>query len=212
MISVLVVNTKGGCGKTTIATNLAGAFAAGHQTILADADPQRSSLGWLRRRPATVAPIAALDWVKDVTDVPPGTERLVIDAPAAMKMKQIEALLRQADAIVLPVLPSAFDEMATRRFLAKLDDLKPIRKNRKPVALVANRLRPRSRAGASLERFLRQFDHPLVAELRDSAAYADLAAAGLGLFDRPSARTAPLLAEWQPLLAYVGQTAEMVDA
>src|SRR5687767_2783172 len=125
MLTILVANVKGGCGKTTIATNLAGAFAvAGRRTMLADVDRQRSSLGWIGRRPPGAAAVAGLDWSKAVDGAPRGIERLVIDAPAALKTKQIEELVDLADMVVLPVLPGAFDQQATERFLGKLDELK----------------------------------------------------------------------------------------
>lgn len=204
MLSILIANTKGGCGKTTLATHLAAAFAvAGHRTVLADADRQLSSLDWLARRPAGAAPLTGLDWTRDIGEAPKKTDRLVIDAPAALKIKQVEALLKLADVIVLPVLPSAFDEGATARFLAKLDELKPIRKARKPVAVVGNRLRPRSRAAARLDDFLGGLGHRVVARLRDSALYPDAAAAGLSLFDLQGQRVTGPRADWGPLLRYV---------
>ena len=205
MIRVLVANIKGGCDKTTVATNLAAAFAtAGHATALADVDRQRSALGWLDRRPATAAPIRGLDWTKDFSAPPGGLDRLVIDAPAAMKSKAMEELVAEADIIVLPVLPGAFDEQATERFLGKLEELKPIRRNRKAVAVVGNRLRVRTRASDRLDRFLGTVGHEVVARLRDSQAYADAAASGLSLFDQTGARIRELRADWAPLLAYVG--------
>lgn len=204
MLSVLVANTKGGCGKTTIATHLAAAFAgAGHRTVLADADRQHSSLEWLARRPEAAAALAGLDWTRDIGEAPKKTERLVIDAPAALKIKQVDALLKLADVIVLPVLPSAFDEGATARFLARLEELKPIRKARKPVAVVGNRMRARSRAAARLDSFLDGLGHRVVTRLRDSALYPDTAALGLSLFDLPGRRAEAPRADWGPLLRYV---------
>ena len=124
MISILVANTKGGCGKTTIATHLAAAFAgAGHRTALADADRQHSSLEWTRLRPGTAAPIAALDWVDDLASPARGTERLVIDGAAAMRKKHVFELVRLADVIIVPVLPSAFDQGSTAAFLDRLHEL-----------------------------------------------------------------------------------------
>jgi chromosome partitioning protein len=196
MLTVLVANVKGGCGKTTIATQLAGAFAnGGLETALADIDRQRSGLGWLK--------IRGLDWVKAVGKPPKGCDRLVIDAPAALRIKQAEELIRTADIVVVPVLPSSFDETATARFLKRIDGLKPIRKEKTGVAVVGNRIRPRTRAGARLESYLNSQGHEVAARLRDSAAYAELAADGRSLFDLTSKRAAALALDWDPLIAAV---------
>jgi chromosome partitioning protein len=188
MISVLVANTKGGCGKTTIATTLASAFAGqGHFTVLADVDRQHSSL----------------DWAKSDFVVPKDAERVVIDAPAALKMKDVEALVKMADVIVLPVLPSAFDEGATRRFLTRLEELKPIRKSRAAVAIVGNRMRARTRAAAQLDAFLGGLGHTVVSRSRDSAADTEAAADGLSVFDLRGRRAEDLREDWAPLLRHI---------
>jgi chromosome partitioning protein len=208
MLTVLVANIKGGCGKTTVATHLAGAFAnAGHATLLADADRQRSSLGWLERRPGSAAPIRGLDWSKDAEEAPRGPGRLVIDAPAALKTRQIEELVELADFVVLPVLPSAFDEQATQRFLRKLDELKAIAKGRKTVAVVGNRLRANTRSAERLDTFLGGVGHAVVARIRDAQLYAEVAATGLTLFDLKGRRHEEHRADWRPLLGWIEEAA-----
>jgi chromosome partitioning protein len=204
MLTILVANIKGGCGKTTIATHLAAAFATGGQTtLLADVDRQRSSLGWIDRRPASAAILTGLDWTKDLATPPKGSGRLVIDAPAALKTKQIEELVKLADVIVLPVLPSAFDEQATRRFLDKLEELKPIAKHRKSVVVVGNRLRARTKSADRLDEFLDGIGHKVVTRIRDTQLYADVAATGLSLFDLTGKRVGDYRSDWQPLLEHI---------
>jgi chromosome partitioning protein len=208
MLVVLVANIKGGCGKTTIATHLAAAFAvAGHATVLADGDRQRSSLDWISRRPADAATLTGLNWSKDIGEVPRHTRRLVIDAPAALKTKQVEELVRLADVVVLPVLPGAFDEQATHRFLGKLDELKTIARRKTPVAVVGNRLKARTRAADRLDTFLGGVGHTVVTRLRDSQLYPEAAASGLSLFDMKGRRSAGHLDDWAPLLAFIERSA-----
>jgi chromosome partitioning protein len=208
VLRILVANVKGGCGKTTIATQLAAAFAAGgYCTALADADRQRSSLGWLARRPRRAAAIAGLDWSKEVGVPMRRTERLVVDAAPALRGKRIADLVKTADLVLLPVLPSIFDETATRRFLDRLDRIGSIARGRKPVAVVGNRIRPGSPAAEHLEKVFGGIGHPLVARLRNSRLYADSATKGLGLFDAGSNRVRELRSDWQPLLDFVERAA-----
>ena len=204
MISILVANTKGGCGKTTVATHLAAAFAnAGRRTVLADADRQRSSLEWALLRPAEAAPVGALDWSREVTRPAGHPERLVIDGAAAMKKKHVFELVKLADVIVVPVLPSALDQRSTATFLARLGELKAIRKNRKPVAILRNRVRPRSLAASRLAAFLAEGEHTDLGALPDRAIYNEVAGRGLSIFDLPARRSAALRTDWQALLDYI---------
>jgi chromosome partitioning protein len=201
VISVLVVNAKGGCGKTTVATNLATGFAnAGLRTGLAECDRQGSSLKWLKSRPATAAPIEALDWRKGRGDVPKKMERLVIDAGAGVNSERVRELLKDADMIVMPVLPSVFDEAATRRFLKRVDELKPVQKGRKPVMVIGNRVRPNTRAAKDLDTFLASVGHDVVTRLSDRALYQDVARLGLGIFDLPPSRRASVIEDWLPMI------------
>lgn len=207
MIALLVANAKGGCGKTTIATHLAAAYAAaGHTTVLADGDRQRSSLGWIGRRPVTATPLVGMDWSKAVVEAPRGVKRLVIDAPPALKGERLEELVGWADIVVLPVLPGAFDEEAAQAFLKKLEALKPIAKRRKRIALVGNRTRARTRSTDRLDVFLGEVGHTVVTRLRDSQIYPDTAAAGLSIFDLKGPRAAEHQAEWKPLLDFIDAT------
>jgi chromosome partitioning protein len=204
MLSVLVCNPKGGCGKTTIATNLAAAFAhMGFVTALADCDRQKSACRWVARRPTGVPDVTGLDWSKEVTGLPDGIERLVIDAPAAIRRRDVRELIAKVDVLLVPVLPSLFDELTTGKFLARIDRLKPIRKGRRAVGLIANRVKPRTAALARLENFLAAAPHPTITQVRDSQAYPAAAEKGFAIFDAMTRKTAPLIEEWQPLLRFL---------
>ncbi|MEQ8354604.1 MAG: AAA family ATPase [Kiloniellaceae bacterium] len=204
MITVLVANPKGGCGKTTVATHLAAAFAAaGLRAALADADKQGSGLAWLAGRPDTVAEIQGLDWRGGPGEIPTEVDRLIIDSPAAMKIKKIEDLLRLADVIVVPVLPSGFDTPATADFLKQLEALKPVRKSRTAVAVVRNRVQTGSRMAATLDRFMLGVGHTGVGRLRHRLVYADVAGRGLSIFDLTGKQNEALRQDWAPLLRYI---------
>lgn len=203
MITILIANSKGGCGKSTLSINLAAALAlAGQDVMLADADRQKSSLAWSKRRPKTAKPITVADWTKGPGEVPKRITRLIIDGPAGLRKDGFETLVAEADLIVMPVLPSSFDQDASTAFLEKLDSLKSIRKNRKGVAIVGNRMRDRTRAAERLERFLAGLGHAVVARLRDSQAYGEAAAQGLSIFEIKGVRT-QLRDDWKPLIDYI---------
>ncbi|SBW03327.1 putative partition-like protein [uncultured Alphaproteobacteria bacterium] len=206
MMIVAVVNTKGGSGKTTIATHLAAHFAQrGVATGLADLDPQESAAGWLARRPYTLPAIHSVDLEK--AKPPKSLDRLVVDAPAALKRKAVAEVVATADVLVIPVLPSVFDEDGTRRFLAHIEDLKAVRKGRRDVCFVANRVRLRTRAAERLEAFLAEMRFPVMARLRDTLTYANLVAEGQTLFDVPGAKFEDHRRDWRPLLDYLDNCA-----
>ena len=203
MIRILVGNGKGGVGKSTIATNLAAALAAnGRRTTLADADRQHSSLAWLAARPAEAAPIAGLDWSKKMGSVDSDVERLIVDAPANLDGNEIEDLLAQSDRVIVPIQPSLFDQSGTERFLTKLAKQKSVRKGKKDVVLVLNRLRPRARASARLEAYAASLEIPIEGRLSDRAIYEDLGMSGLAIFDQDNVRTGPARVEWRDLVAF----------
>ncbi|MEO0683041.1 MAG: ParA family protein [Pseudomonadota bacterium] len=205
--SVLVANLKGGCGKTVAATTLAAALAqAGGRVGLADADRQRSALRWARRRPPQVPPVEGLDWSKpaDFGEAPKKLDWLVIDAPGALRGDKAQALVAEAEAVLIPLAPSFYDLDATRRFLKELEGLKRVRKGKAEIRLIANRLRPRARATAALEAALQELGRAPVARIAERAAYAELAEHGLTVFDRPLKALEPSRAQWRPVLDAIG--------
>ena len=202
MRTILVANRKGGVGKTLIAVNLAAALARrGERVAIADADRQRSALGWVERRPDTVARIRAIDWTKasQIGEHPKKLDWLIIDAPGALKGSKAEILISSARAVLTPVQPSFFDENATRGFLEDIEDIKRIRKGKTPVHFIANRARPQSRAARALEGFFADMGRQPIAWLTDRAVYGELAAAGMGIFDRDLKVLEPIKAQWKPI-------------
>lgn len=203
MLVIAVANTKGGCGKTTLATHLAADFARrGFATGLADLDRQKSALSWLARRPAHVPAIQGINLAKD-EPIPRSLDRLVVDAAAAMGKGVVKDIVQQAEMVLVPVLPGAFDEDGTRRFMDHLTELKPVRKHKRSVAFVANRVRLNTRALARLDAFLDPFDFPVVARLREAQVYTTVAADGLSLFDLTGRQGAGHRPDWAPLFDHI---------
>lgn len=202
MRTILIANRKGGVGKTMIAVTLASALAnRGQRVGLADADRQQSSRAWLGRRPPNVAQIRSLNWskTKEIGDAPKKLDWLIIDAPGALKGARAEALISEAKAILTPVQPSVFDETSTSGFLEDIEHVKRVRKGKVGVHVIANRIRPRSRAADTLFSFLEDLGYDPLATLSERAVYGDFAAMGLSIFDRETASLKPIKAQWKPI-------------
>ena len=207
MTSIFVANAKGGCGKTTIATTIAAALAAsGADVALTDADPQRSSLTWLSRRPPNARLITPFDGAlsraasKADAQAAEIFQWRVTDGCAGFDDPRTAAAVESADVILAPVCPSLFDAQTTRGFLMRLENLARARRSDTEILVVANRLRARSRATRALLSSLERLEIAVAAEISDRAAYADLAARGLSIFDRRAKALEPLRAQWRPLL------------
>ncbi len=203
MHSILIANSKGGSGKTTLTTNLAGALAsAGQQVVLLDADRQASALGWLARRSASLALIKGEPGRSHLEEDArlPDADYVLIDAPAGLRGDKLKNAVRLVDRVLVPLQPSPFDQAATQQFLTQLAELKPVRKGRCPIALVANRLHPNTHMQRLLQDYLQGLELPVLAYLRDIQLYLQLALEGSSVLEQPPARSGREREAWQALL------------
>jgi len=202
MRAVMVANPKGGAGKTTLATNLAGYFANENKSVcLCDLDRQQSSLRWLAFRDPDLPAITGYFGGNQMSvSMPREPEWVVLDAPAGFQGYKLNDFLRAVDRVIIPIVPSIFDMAATEDFLGALrQDLGRTAK----IGIAAMRIDPRTRAANMLEEFLRHFDIPIVAYIRNTQNYVNVAAAGQTIFDPPKARNRRDIEQWQELLKWV---------
>jgi len=200
---IVVANPKGGVGKSTLSTNLAGYLARqGHAVMLGDVDRQQSTLGWLSLRPLNLPKIAT--WQVEHGDVvrpPKGTTHAVLDTPAGLHGKRLDDVMRVADRVLVPLQPSIFDIRATHDFLRQLQDHK--RGDKVRIALVGMRVRDGTIAAEQLRTFLGSLSVPVLGQLRDTQNYVHLAARGLTLWDVAPGRVERDLEQWQPIIQWL---------
>jgi len=203
MRTVLIANSKGGSGKTTLATNLAGYFAStGQRVVLSDWDRQQSSLRWLKRRSEVLPRIYGIDGRSQNSEAH-DPQWTVIDSPAGLHGEKLTEAIKQADWVIVPMQPSLFDISATDDFLAALREEKAVRKERAFVAMVGNRVNVRTRAMNSLNSFLQDTGFPLLTYLRNAQAYIEAAEKGSSLFDFRPSQVKQDLEQWTPLLEWL---------
>jgi len=202
---ILVANPKGGVGKSTLSSNIAGYLARqGHKVMLGDADRQQSASRWLQLRPSGLPIIEG--WECDgpyIVKPPKGVSHVVIDTPAGLNGVKLETLYRLADRLVIPLQPSLFDIQATYDFVQGLHDLKKLTGHRPKLAIVGMRAKEGTLSVDQLQHFLQELGVPVVATLRDTQNYVQLAARGLTLWDVAPSRVERDLAQWQPLTAWL---------
>ncbi|MCK5324607.1 MAG: ParA family protein [Woeseiaceae bacterium] len=205
MRHIMVLNAKGGCGKSTLATNIASYFAnEGAVVALADYDPQRSSLDWLARRPDNRPEIAAVAAFEDgFRHAPRNADIMVVDAPARSHGKELVDLVKHAETIVVPVLPSTIDMQATTTFVEELKSVGKIRHKQAKIAIVANRVRDNTLIWGDLDEYLTKIRVPYVAALREAQNYVRAYTRGLGIFELPEYIAWPDWDEWEPLTAWL---------
>jgi chromosome partitioning protein len=205
MKAFLVANPKGGSGKSTLATNLAGYFASKQlDVMIGDIDRQMSSREWLAMRPFELPTIETWEIGHDHIARPPKrATHVVLDTPAGLHGKTLDKILKLSARVIVPVQPSLFDMLATRRFLDALLAEKSVRTGKADVAVIGMRVDARTRAAVELERFFETFDLPVLTYLRDTQLYVQAAAAGQSIFDLPPSRVARDLEQWQPIIEWI---------
>lgn len=196
---VVVANPKGGVGKSTLATNIAGYFAAqGHAVMLGDADRQQSSRLWLGLRPPAARPIASWDVSADmIAKAPKGTTHVVLDTPAGLHGWRFNDVIKMAHKVIVPLQPSVFDIFATRAFLDQL--VKNKHYDKLQIGIVGMRVDARTIAADKLHEFVATLGLPVLGYLRDTQNYIHLAAHGLTLFDVTPGRVEKDLLQWQAI-------------
>ncbi len=205
MRHVMVMNSKGGCGKSTIATNVASYFAReGYKVALADYDPQRTSLDWLAMRPddlPKITPVPAAD--EGLRGVPRDTEILVIDAPARTHGSEMNELVRRAETILIPVMPSPIDMKASVHFMSELLELGKVQRAQARLGVVANRVRENTLLFEELDEYFTKLKVPYLGALRQSTNYLRAFQRGMGVFELPEYLARTDWEQWEPITKWL---------
>lgn len=204
MKTILITNPKGGCGKTTLSVNIAGYLAnRGNRVALLDMDRQQSAALWIETRPENLPQIRAMKYNKEA-DSP--SDWLVIDSSAGLSGSNLAySLIKQANKIIVPVVPSLFDLHASRDFLKELLEEKKVRNSPCQIGVVGMRIAPRTRAATVLEDFLDTLGLPILAYLRETQVYVNAAFEGKSLFDLPHHVAERELEQWEFLQDWIEQ-------
>lgn len=203
MRTIAIINAKGGCGKTTIATGLASALAwEGLQVALADLDPQQSSADWLGQREEDYPEIFSVP-TKQGLKAPAKTDILIIDTPAGLAGGELSKILSKAQTAIMPILPSPVDMKAAWRYLEKTLTLKPLAAKQTTLGLVANRVKPNTIVYRELTGFMGDYKVPVIGQLRDSMNYLRAFERGLGVSDLPEYMAGDDWAQWDKIVKWV---------
>jgi chromosome partitioning protein len=209
MRHVIVMNAKGGCGKSTVATNLASYYAVrGNNVTLADFDPQRSSLDWVEMRPSGRPAITGLAAFEEgLRHLPRSTEYLIIDAPARSHGPELTALVKRAETILVPVMPSGIDMRAARTFIDELRGVGKVERKQAKIAVLANRIKENTLIFDELDAYLRSVGVAYAATLREAQNYIRAYSRGLGIFELPEYLAWPDWEQWGPLTDWLDSSA-----
>jgi chromosome partitioning protein len=204
--TILIANPKGGSGKTTLSTNIAGYLASrGLRVAIMDLDRQKSATQWLKDRPLN---LPSIELMQSEVETNAPVDYLVIDSPAGLHGKNLDHALKLVHKVIVPISPSAFDIQASHEFLEVLHHEKIVRKGKIFVGVVGMRMDPRTRAALTLEQFLKGVDLPILAYLREAQAYVNAAFEGKTLFDLPPSLAQRELEQWKYMLHWLEQSGE----
>ena len=205
MRTILILNAKGGCGKSTISTNLASyfAFEMGKNVVLADYDPQESSLAWLEARDEMWPHIEGIAAYKDPVRVAKDTDYLIMDAPARVHGKELTQLLRKVETVLFPVLPSPIDMRAAIKYMAEVQKNGRVARKEVKIGVIANRVRESTIIFSELHDFIKSMKLPYVATLRDTQNYIRAEERGLGIFEMAPSQVYQDLEDWESLTKWL---------
>jgi len=201
----MVLNAKGGCGKSTIATNLASYFASemGKKVVIADYDSQESSLAWLQARDEKWAPIEGIAAYKQPLRVAKDTDIVIMDVPARVHGKDLTQIMKKVETVIFPVLPSPVDMRAATNFMEEvMKNSRVIRKEVK-IGVIANRVRENTLIYFELFNFIKQMKLPYITKLRDTQNYIRAEERGIGIFEMPRSQVHQDLKSWEPLTKWL---------
>jgi chromosome partitioning protein len=206
----MVLNPKGGCGKSTLSTNLASYYAmAGERVSLVDFDVQSSSLDWLAVRPEERPAIGSVKAKGGEVLLPHGNGYLIMDVPAGLHGKDLKKHVKLAQTVIIPVLPSPMDIRATAKFIEELLLVGRVSRERTRIAVVANRVREYTLIYHALERFLNSLEIPFLTSLRDSQNYIRAAERGVGIFELPHSQVEHDIEQWMPIVKWLKSNKSM---
>jgi len=210
MRTIMIMNAKGGCGKSTLATNIAGYYAVnGKNVLLADFDVQQSSMEWLDARSEDCPPIIGVDATTQTLKPGKKTDVVIYDVPSVTHGKDLTNYTRKVDTLIVPVLASPLDIRAATRFVKELFAVSKVSRKEIKLALVANRVRENTIVYHKLTVFLKSLKIPFIATLRDTQNYIRAADRGLSIFELPPSATTHDIEQWQPLIKWLDSKRSM---
>jgi chromosome partitioning protein len=211
MRTILVLNAKGGCGKSTISTNLASYYAweKEQKVVLADYDPQGSSMAWLEARGEEWPEIQGVAAWKDPVRPGRDTDVIIMDAPARVHGSELTQLVRKAETILFPVLPSPIDMRAAATYMQELQSSGRVQRGEVKIGVIANRVRENTLIFIELYEFLRKLKVPYVATLRDTQNYIKAEERGVGIYEMAPSQVWQDIENWEPLVKWLNSKRSM---